>query len=167
MTTNYFTTATTAEELKQLYKKLARDLHPDCNPTKDTTAEFQEMQRQYTKAWEQLKNIHKNSEGETYTKESTEAPEEYMDMINRLLKIPGLFIELCGSWLWITGNTKEAKDILKSMGFKWSKNKAAWYFHFEPYRKRSKKSCSMDEIRSMYGSEAYKTSTSDPDRIAG
>ena len=124
------------EDVKQMYKKLARDLHPDCNPGKDTTAEFQEMSKQYEAAYNRLKNTHRNAEGETYQKETQQTAAEYADLINKLLHIPGLMIELCGSWLWITGNTYEARNELKALGFRYSRKKAAWYFHSEPYRKQ-------------------------------
>ena len=161
----YFTNAKTAEDLKQLYKKFARDLHPDCNPGRDTTAEFQQMQAEYQKRWEQLKNIHTNAAGETYEKETSETADQYMDIIEALLHIPGLMIELCGSWLWITGNTKDAKDKLKELGFKYSANKQAWYYHDGEYRKFSKKKKSLQEIRLMYGSEKYATKTEEQERI--
>ena len=80
---NYFSKAKTIEDVKQLYKKLARDLHPDCNPGKDTTAEFQEMSRQYEEAYNRLKNVHRNTDGETYEKETTQTASEYADIINQ------------------------------------------------------------------------------------
>lgn len=155
MPKNYFENARTLEDVKQLYKKLARELHPDCNPGKDTTAEFQMMQQQFEEAFKRLRNIHVNKDGETYEKETEETPEQYAGIINALLKLDGLMIELCGSWLWITGNTKEHHEAIKALGFKFSKNKCAWYFHFEPYRKHSKNSVSLDKIRSMYGSQRF------------
>ena len=153
----HFTNCKTAEDLKQEYKKKVRELHPDCNPGKDTTAEFQQMQEEYTKAWELLKNKHMNAEGEAYEKETTEKPEEFMDILEKLIHLQGIQIELCGSWLWISGNTIAHKDIIKGLGFKWSKNKSAWYYHRDSYRKRSKNSMSMDEIRSLYGSAKFDT----------
>ena len=156
----WFKDCETLEDVKALYKKLARALHPDCNPGKDTTADFQAMQAEYEKAFNACKNTHVNKDGEKYTKETDETPEMYADIINALLKCPGLEIELCGSWLWVTGNTKEHKDLLKELHFSWSKNKAAWYFHFEPFRKRSKTKVSLDEIRSMYGSQKFREKTS-------
>lgn len=67
-------------------------------------------------------------------------------------------IELCGSWLWIGGNTRANKDELKSAGCKWSKSKAKWYWHHAEagarwYRGKS----SMAEIRSKYGSTAFRS----------
>ena len=155
MMNNYFENAKTLEDVKQLYKRLARELHPDCNPGKDTTAAFQDMQRQYNEAFNRCKNIHVNKDGEQYEKETTETPEQYAAIINALLKCQGLVIELCGSWLWVTGNTKENAGTLKDLHFKWSKNKSAWYFHFEPYRKHSKNSMDLDSIRAMYGSQRF------------
>ena len=156
---NYFRDCQTIDDVKQVYKKLARELHPDCNPNKDTTAEYQEMGRQYEKAYEDLKNVYKNAAGETYTKETSQTAAEYAAIINQLLHIPNIVIELCGSWLWITGNTYAARDILKSLKFKFSRKKQAWYFHSEPWRKRGKSEKSLEEIRDMYGSERYKTKT--------
>jgi curved DNA-binding protein CbpA len=159
MTRNFFENATTLEDVKALYKKYARELHPDCNPGKDTTAEFQEMQKQYEATFNRCKNIHINKDGEQYTKETEETPEMFAGIINALLKLDGLCIELCGSWLWITGNTYEHRAELKALNFKYSGNKKAWYFHFEPYRKHSKKSVDLDTIRDMYGSQRFSGKT--------
>lgn len=161
----YFEECKTCEDVKQIYKKMARDLHPDCNPGKDTTAEFQEMSRQYEEAYNRLKNVHQNANGETYQKETQQTATEYADLINQLLHIPGLMIELCGSWLWITGNTRAAKEELKALGFRFSSKKQAWYFHSEPYRKHGKSEKSMDDIRNMYGSERYATKTEERESL--
>ena len=127
----YFKNCKTAEEAKQEYKKLARELHPDCNHKKDTTEEFQKMQADFENAWKRLKDTHVNAEGEMYTKETNET----------------------------------AKSVLKELNFRWSRKKSAWYFHFEPYKKRSKKERTMEDIRNMYGSERFQTRTREPEMI--
>ena len=61
-------------------------------------------------------------------------------------------VDLVGSWLWCYGDdTKEHKEYIKSLGFKWGKNKGKWYFHEEPYRKVSKKTFSYEEIKELNG----------------
>ena len=163
--TAYFTHCTTAEELKKEYKKIAVKLHPDNNPGKDPTKDFQEMQEEFTKAFDRLKNIHVNKDGEQYEKETTETAESFMDLINKLVRIAGIEVELCGSWIWVSGNTKEFREMLKQYGFRWSHNKAAWYYHREPYRKRSKKDMTLDDIRRMYGSEKFSGTGPEPEAI--
>ena len=156
----YFSGCHTAEDLKQEYKKAARKLHPDCNPGVDTTAEFQRMQAEFEEAWEKLKNIHASSEKEndyTYTKtESNFSAKNYMQIINRIINIPGIEIEICGTWIGITGNTYPVKDAISEAGFYYSRNKRAWYWHEEGYKRTGKKRYTMDEIRSMHGSERVK-----------
>lgn len=161
----YFADCKTVEDVKQRFKKLARELHPDCNRDRDTSEEFKAMYSQYEEAFERLKNIHVNAAGETYEKESTETASQYADLIEKLLHMPGLVIELCGSWLWVTGNTKEHKEELKELGFKYSPNKYAWYYHSEPYHKRGKSKKSMEDIRSMYGSQKYATRTEEMEKL--
>lgn len=151
----WFNNPSTLEELKQQYKKLALKHHPDLG---GNTTDMQEINNEYDKLFQTLKNTHKTVDGKTYTasRETTETPEEFKNIINVLINIAGIKIELCGSWLWITGNTKEHKEILKSLHFRWSKSKCAWYYHTEDYKKSSKKTYSLNEIRDLYGSETIK-----------
>ena len=150
----YFTDCKTAEELKKAYREAAGKLHPDNNPDRDTTREFQDMQQEFTAAWESLKDVHQNAAGSFYTKAATGTAAAFMDMINALLRM-GVDVEVCGSWIWVSGDTRPVKGALKGMGFRFSGNKQCWYWHEGPFRKRGKHICSMDEIRDMYGSEKY------------
>ncbi len=152
----YFNHCKTAEEVKAAYKEQVKALHPDNHPERDTTAEFQAMQAEYMKAWDRLKNIHTNEAGETYTKETTETAAEYMDLIDKLMRIPGILIELCGSWLWITGDTYTSRDTLKALGFHWASKKHAWYYHKDPWHGHGCKG-SLDDIRIKYGSQSVQS----------
>lgn len=151
----WFNNPSTLEELKQQYKKLALKHHPDLG---GNTADMQEINNEYDKLFEILKNTHKTVDGKTYTAqtETTETAAEFRDIINQLINLKGINIELCGSWLWITGDTKKHKEALKSLHFRWSKSKLAWYYHTSDYKKSSKKTYSLDEIRDLYGSETIK-----------
>ncbi len=148
----YFTNCKTAEELKKEYRRLAKELHPDLG---GDTEEFKIMQNEFEKMWERLKNVHKNSEGETYTKESTETAEEFIHIIEVLTPLKNILVEICGSWVWVSGNTKEHKEVLKELKFKYAYKKQAWYYHTEPYKKKGKRELTLDEIRDMFGSQSY------------
>ncbi len=148
----YFTNCKTAEELKKEYRTLAKKLHPDLG---GDTEEFKIMQNEFEAMWERLKNVHTNSKGETYTKETTETPKEFIHIIDVLTKLNGIEVEICGSWIWVSGNTKEHKEVLKSLKFRYANKKQAWYFHTEPYKKKSKRELTLDEIRDMFGSQKY------------
>ena len=148
----YFTNCKTAEELKKEYRTLAKKLHPDLG---GDTEEFKIMQNEFEAMWERLKNVHTNSKGETYTKETTETPKEFIHITDVLTKLNRIEVEICGSWIWVSGNTKEHKEVLKSLKFRYANKKQAWYFHTEPYKKKSKRELTLDEIRDMFGSQKY------------
>lgn len=147
---NYFEGIKTLEDLKKEYKKLVLKLHPDRNKEKDTTKDFVEMQKQYKEKFEKVKNTFINSKGEYYEKENTEAPEEFVEIIDSIINFEGVNVEIIGTWIWLTGETKNYKNEIKEAGFHWSNNKFAWYYHTGAYRKRGKKTFTMDELRARF-----------------
>ena len=151
----YFNNCKTAEELKKEYRKLVMKLHPDI--IGGDGEGFNEMRNEYEKLWERLKNVHENSKGETYTatKETAETPQDFIHIMNVLITLNDIEVEICGSWIWVSGNTKEHREILKQLKFKWAHKKQAWYYHTEPYKKRSNRELTLDEIRDMFGSQKY------------
>ena len=152
MNNKYFINCTTLEEVKATFHDLAKRMHPDNGGNAE---EFKTMFAEYKAAFDRLKNTHKNHEGKTYTKETNETPEQFADLIRTLTSFNGCIVELIGSWIWVSGNTKEYKDNLKELNFKYSGNKKAWYFHEGEYHRRHGKVYNMDDIRGMYGSTQY------------
>lgn len=148
----YFSECRTAEELKSEYKKLVFKFHPDVNKNENATAIMQEINNEYEAAWERLKSVHINANGEIYTKDTNEVASEYQNIINAVIRFYGVTVEIIGSWVWLTGETKKYKDHIKELGFKFAPNKAAWYYHAGTYRKRGRKKYGMNEIRNMWGS---------------
>lgn len=149
----YFNDISNLNELKSAYKKLVMKYHPDRG---GSTEAMQQINNEYAALFEILKKQH-NEEAKAdetgYKRETSETPEEFINIVSELMKLDGLDIELCGCWLWIGGNTKEHKERLKSLGCKWSKKKALWSWHHDdgnPWRRGNR---SMEYIRTKYGSE--------------
>lgn len=150
MNIKYLKDIHTLEELKSMYRKYALKLHPDRG---GSTEEMQILNAEYEYLFERVKNIHKTKEGKTYTsrKENTEKPYEFINLINEILHFNDVHIEVIGSFVWCTGNTKPYRTWFKENGFRWHSVKLAWYLAPEWYVKMSDKQYTMDEIRDMYG----------------
>ena len=72
-----------------------------------------------------------------------------------ILHFENITIELVGSWVWVSEDTKEIKEKLKELGFKWASKKKMWFYGEMKGRNPQEKS--MEEIKSKYGSETLKT----------
>ena len=151
---NYFDNPRTAEELKNQYRKLAFEHHPDRGGDEQI---MKAVNIEYERLFKILKDIHTNKDGEIYNAytQTEETANDFIDIINKLIKLDGLIVELIGSFLWVTGNTKAHKETLKEMTFHWSSNKLAWYLKPDWYKKRNRKQYGLDEIRGMYGSQIF------------
>ncbi len=149
----------TVEDLKETYKKLCRQYHPDFNE-RNTTETMQAINNEYETAFERLKNVHRSADndGDTYTAktETTETAAEFMEIINKLIVCGGLEIELIGRWIWLSGNTYPYKDIIKSLGFKWCSTKKLWAWHKAEDASHNRKKMSIEEIKDRYGCETFK-----------
>jgi len=156
----YFKDCKCIEEVKSIYHKMAIMLHPD-KPTGNTEA-MQDLNNQYDLAFMKLKDVHKSiKEGtEPYYTASTptqEAPQEFRDIINALINLKGIEVEICGRWLWVTGDTKPLAKTLSAMGCRWCNNKKAWSWHFAEDGCRGRGKKKLDDIRNVYGSQKFST----------
>ncbi len=154
----WFTNPQTLEELKKQYKRLAMKHHPDIG---GSDADMKEINAEYDSLFNRLKNVHQTAEGKTYTAktETTETADEFKEIINRIINLKNINIEICGSWIWLTGDTYQHRTILKELKFRYSKSKSAWYYHNEGYKKYHNKIYSLDEIRDLYGSETVRNTS--------
>lgn len=147
----YFKNCSTIEDLKREYRRLASIHHPDLGGDLET---MKAINNEYDLMFNRLKDVHNAANAGQPERQTTEAPEEFRAIVNALLKCEGLIIELCGSWLWISGETMKNKEALKSSGCKWASKKRMWYWrHEEDGAHHSRGKLSIDQIRSKYGSE--------------
>lgn len=145
----WFKDVTTLDQLRTMYRKLAMLHHPDRG---GYTTDMQEINNEYDILSKRLINDNPSfSEG----RKSWEhfVSEEIRTKLIEVIFLEDVSIEIIGSWIWITGNTRAVKEELKDHGFKFSPNKLAWYWQYGDYRKKNGKQFTMEEIRAMWGSK--------------
>lgn len=149
----------TLEDLKKTFRVFAFKFHPDRG---GNIEDMQQLNNEYSYLSEKLSNlgneynktVPKGSPAEAYKKtEDTNEAEQFKDIIERLVNLKGLEIEICGTWIYLRGNTKEHKETIKEMAFRWSKKKICWYFGIRKGNGRGK--MEMEDIRNKYGSTIY------------
>ena len=129
-------------EAKKIYKQLAKKLHPDVGGDEES---FKLLNAIYTDLIE-----HK-----IYFSNDFKIDVELEKVISLILHFENITIELVGSWIWVNGDTREIKEKLKEIGFKWASKKRMWYFGEMKSKNPTPKS--MEEIKNKYGSETLKT----------
>ena len=158
----YFAECQSLNELKAAYKRLAMLHHPDRGGDLRT---MQAINAEYDAMFERFKfdPIDPEREYEAHAERATgvhstaEVAEDFRKIIDALMKLDGIEIELCGSWLWISGDTFAVKDELKAAGCRWQRKKQKWYWHPPEARTGySKRAASMSHIRAKYGSQLIK-----------
>lgn len=147
MNIQYFEGLQQEKEIKDRYKELAKKHHPDLGGDA-------EIMKAINDQYEKVLNGAYQFAGKSIT-EIEELLGKDIALAQALFSVSGmngLEIEICGQWLWITGNTKEHKEKLKECKFMWSKNKGAWYWRAEGKRSYCRNPLSLDLIRYKYGS---------------
>lgn len=121
---------------------------------------MKQINAEYKTAFERFKNIQEEVGNKTDTynsnKETSETAAEFIEIINKLVLCEGLNIDLCGRWIWLTGNTYPYKDIIKSLNFRWASKKKCWYWHKDEDVCKSRRNMSLDDIKNKYGCETFK-----------
>ena len=151
MTINYLKQAKTLQELKKLYFKLAKKLHPDHG---GNITDMQILNNEY----DYLKNKLSNDEtiDKDYLKETVFSMDYFKDIITELLKYNHITIEIVGSWLWISGiGTYAIKDDILygkfNCKFSKSQKKFYWYSGIDKDQKRKYKGGFLNQAIDKYG----------------
>ena len=158
---------TTIEDAKKQYKALIFKYHPDLAAKNGIGIEEATKATQTINAeWEYLQkhnfNIHEGQQkGSTYTDETQDAPDDvtarYAEVIEALIHMEGVIIEICGSFIWLSGSTYDHKAEIKGLGFRWAPKKRMWYLAPKNWKKKSRRELTMGEIRDAYGSMVVAT----------
>lgn len=153
-----FASIDTMDALKKAYRRLAVKYHPDCPGGSE--AAMKALNNAYDAAVARIARTERRatSSGNSSYDAAATASEAaaWRDTLLALLKLSGLEIELCGRWLWITGDTYQHRAALKELGCRWSGTKKAWYWHApDDGSAYSRRRADMATIRAKYGSQVY------------
>ncbi|WP_020211120.1 J domain-containing protein [Gilvimarinus chinensis] len=142
------------DTVKQAYRRASSKYHPDKGGSV-------EMMQAVNQAYDTLKD---------FSGDVDAGDLDYGDLLNEalnaIINLQGINIEVCGAWIWVTGDTRPHKDALgkNGAGFFWAKKKKAWYFRPSDYKSAGRGKFSLDDIRERHGSQIIKTKT--PQRLA-
>lgn len=158
----YFKNVETLEQLRKVYRDLLKKYHPDNGGSEEIT---KAINSEYEQLFKVLKNRHESNTSSAGTdnkkasnnKYDTEADAKLREMLQKIINFEGITIEICGSFIWVSGNTFQYKKEFKEFGFYWASQKKQWYWKPETYVKKSHKPLSMEDIRNYYGSTEVKT----------
>jgi len=144
----WFQECASLDEVKAMYKKLAKQYHPDLG---GDTEMMQQINLEFREA--SAKVINGSGLTEEEATEKIRFSEEYRQAIEKVIHLEGITIEVIHKWIWVTGQTRKHKDTLKAAGYFFASKKQAWYFRTDEYKVKKGGKKDLDEIRAKYGSE--------------
>lgn len=147
----WFNECHTIDEVKAMYKKLAKQHHPDLG---GDTLTMQEINKEY--AFASARAVKGANLSEQETEKEMEFSESYRQAIEKVIHLDEIVIEVVGYWIWVTGNTYPVRITLKEAGFFFAPKKQAWYFRTAEFKVSKGGKKSLEEIRAKYGSEIIK-----------
>jgi hypothetical protein len=160
----FFTAQMTREEIKAKYRELAKRWHPDLG---GDTATMQAINAEYAWAMDAATRTERPDANEStyqwHAANNETLRQKIEEAVRMFARFTAIEIEICGAWIWIHGTAKRGTspendaviDLLKAHQYRFAAHKALWYYPVVPSKSHS--SHSMEEIRSMYGSQFVKT----------
>jgi hypothetical protein len=150
----------TVGQIKSEYRKLAKLHHPDLG---GDTATMQRVNAAYHAALLAANgqtSVGSDGKEHTYTY-NEEWERQVMDKVLEILGLglANLEVEIIGVWVWVSGSTKDQKDLLNKngAGLRWHGERLMWYW--KPYAGKTRYSQkSMTDLRDMYGSRRFEQS---------
>lgn len=156
--TSFFAGCCDLDALKSRYRQLARDHHPDRGGDLPTMQAINAEYEQAFRAVRKGQGIPHDTINDDF-----EAEAELLAQVRAVSHLDGVDIEICGRWVWVTGNTYPHKDTLKEAGYRWASKKRCWYWRpADAASRRSRRELALSDIRTLHGSHTVKRSAPRP-----
>lgn len=150
----YFNHCNTLDEVKAVYRTLAKEHHPDRG---GDLATMQAINKEYAIA---CAAIYRGADlSDEQKEEGITETERYRKTLEKIIHLEGITIELVGLWIWVTGNTYTVRKELKNAGLFYASKKQAWYYRPEEYKCMRGGHLSLEEIKHRYGSHSINRSS--------
>ena len=135
----------TIQEVKQEYRKLAFQYHPD--RLNGDVQIMQEVNNEYDVI---IKEVASKQDKEVKINDTLE--NNFKSIIMELAKLPDdVTVAIVGWYVWIDGNTKPHKELLAKLGCHWSSNQKKWYYNGIKHKTRACSKKSWSEITTYFG----------------
>lgn len=141
-----FSTCSNREQAQKLYRELSKQNHPDLGGCKEA---MQALNAAY-ESWASCKA------SSTSDKLEREILRKLQDVLSAGLP-DNVEIELIGSWVWVSGETKDHRLTLKELGLRWNNKRKMWYWTASKRRKRFSSRYDIEDVRARYGSRFFST----------
>ena len=147
METNFFFNCKTTDSVRVRYDELARVFKPaNKGKSNEMISIINDQYDKLIKVLDAPKPVEAVQEKATVSEKIRELQEK--------IDPSGLHLEICGTWLWITGKTYQVKETLKELGFRYSSNKLSWYYRQEEHRSPNQEPIPLEMIREKYVTSA-------------
>lgn len=160
MSTHLFNNCNSIEDVKKRFRELIKENHPDNGGNAAAAASILKQYKETLKKFDAW-NASRTATATDFngTANAADLAKDIADAAAVACGLDGVAVELCGSWLWVTGDTYTHRDTLKAAGFKWASKKRAWYFHTGEFRRYNRTDMSLGAIRAKYGSSVVSVET--------
>lgn len=155
---NYFRASTDAQDLKRRYIELIKKNHPDKGGSVEVCQLINSIYDKLVTAGLHSDYAWCEEPGPRHhkaQKNMTELSEKMKDIISKTIVLDGLKVEMCGTWLWVSGTTYNYYNELHDLGMTYHRTKRCWYYHEGAYSRAGKYSPDMDQIREKYGTTSF------------
>ena len=155
----YFINLLTVTEIKNHYRRLCSIYHPDKGGDVETMKEINVQYKQALKACDGTTTQGTDNKEHTYHY-NDDIEQAIIDKINELLSVNmhDVEIALIGTWIWITGETKQYKETLKETKCKWHSQRKCWFFSTQK-KSRYNSKASLSDLANSYGYHTFDTQT--------
>jgi curved DNA-binding protein CbpA len=158
----WFSSTSTVEEIKALYRELALRFHPDRGGDNAVMAAINAAYDERLKALDGAATTGNDGKTRVYRYNATRE-QAIRNAISRILalRIPDMDIFLIGVYIWILGTRRSHARALVEIGCLWHHKRQCWYWKPSDMPRSFYSGADLGQLVAQYGYRHFSTDTSD------